>query len=167
MLKFLLDNPEKSFFGKIRNIGFVFALNLIWLSIIAAFLNYINPSELYSYVNSVKISTSLSPTVIGMFFFMCIWAPIWEEAAFRYAPITIAKNFGSQFLIPVIIISSVLFGWGHGHGPLSLLIQGIMGFIFSLLYIKNNFSYWSSVTAHFLWNFSLAVILPIIVSIGN
>lgn len=165
MFKKILDNPEKTVFGKIRNIGFVFGFNLVWLCIVAAFLKAIMPQEFYTFINSINYTTDFGNNIIAAFFFLCVSAPLWEEAAFRYAPITIAKNFGSQFYLPVIILSSVLFGWGHGSGPISLLIQGVGGFTFSLLYIKNNFSYWSSVSAHFLWNFSLSFLLPILVGI--
>jgi membrane protease YdiL (CAAX protease family) len=164
MLKFILDNPEKTLFGKIRNIGFVFALELIYLSIIVFLLKQLDPFDLYTLMHQYSLPHVIDANAIGIFFFACIWAPLWEEAAFRYAPITIAKNFGPQFLFPVIIISSVLFGWGHGSGPVSLLIQGVGGFLFSLLYIKNGFSYKSSVTAHFLWNLSLMFLLPVLIA---
>lgn len=163
MLKSLLDNPEKTFFGKLRNIGFVFALELIYLSIVIFLLKQIDPSDLDNFIHAYSLPHVIDANAIGMIFFACVWAPIWEEAAFRYAPITIAKNFGPQFLLPVIILSSVLFGWGHGSGPISLLIQGVGGFLFSLLYIKNGFSYKSSVAAHFLWNAFLILALPVIV----
>jgi membrane protease YdiL (CAAX protease family) len=161
MLKFIL-NPEKTVFGKIRNIGFVFTINIIWICLILTFLHKIDPDSIIT-VFPQRMDIEDTPT--SLFFFACIVAPIWEEAAFRYAPITIAKNFGEQYLLPVIVISSVLFGWGHGFGPVSLLIQGVAGFLFSLLYIKNNYSYISTVISHFLWNLIWIFLIPSLV--GN
>lgn len=158
MLKFIL-NPEKTVFGKIRNIGFVFTFNLIWLCAVILLLQKLYPQDIMSFGHG---PLDYGDTQLGLFFFACISAPLWEELAFRYAPITIAKNFGEQYLLPVIVISSVLFGWGHGQGPISLMIQGVAGFLFSLLYIKNNYSYVSTVISHFLWNLTLIFLLPIL-----
>jgi membrane protease YdiL (CAAX protease family) len=158
MLKFIL-NPEKTVFGKIRNIGFVFTINIIWICFIVTFLHKLDPDGIMS---AFPQRMDIGDTPASLFFFACIMAPLWEEAAFRYAPITIAKNFGEQYLLPVIVISSVLFGWGHGFGPISLLIQGVAGFLFSLLYIKNNYSYLSTVVSHFLWNLTLIFLVPIL-----
>ena len=158
MLKFILT-PETTAFGKIRNIGFVFAVNLLWICFVVFFLNKLDPESLLS---AFPGRLSIGDTPISLFFFACIAAPLWEEAAFRYAPITIAKSFGQQYLLPVIVISSVLFGWGHGDGPISLMIQGVAGFLFSLLYIKNNYSYVSTVVSHFLWNLTIIFLVPIL-----
>ncbi|HEY0751364.1 MAG TPA: CPBP family intramembrane glutamic endopeptidase [Chitinophagaceae bacterium] len=87
------------------------------------------------------------------FFFGVITAPLWEELAFRVIPIGIAKRFGEQYIMPVILLSSIIFGWGHGSGPISLMIQGVGGFILSLVYIKTNYNYWCVVALHAMWNF--------------
>lgn len=86
------------------------------------------------------------------FVFGVVLAPLWEELAFRYVPVTVAQKINKELVLPVIVLSSILFGWGHGMGPISLLIQGVGGFILSCLYIKNNNSYWSCVLVHALWN---------------
>lgn len=156
MLKYLLDNPEKTLKGKIRNILLIFIIEMFWLAGIQIFLKTLFPNGVDRYPKE------LAPGVAATFFFGCIWAPLWEELAFRFAPITLAKHFGKEVIMPVIVLSSVLFGWGHGYGPISLLIQGVGGFLFSILYIKNNFSYWSTVTAHFLWNFTLIFVIPLL-----
>lgn len=158
MLKFIL-NPEKTVFGKIRNIGFVFMINIIWICLVVILLTKLDPASILS---AFPQRLDIGSTPASLFFFACILAPLWEEAAFRYAPITIAKNFGEQYLLPVIVISSVLFGWGHGYGPISLMIQGVAGFLFSLLYIKNNYSYVSTVVSHFLWNLTIIFLVPIL-----
>jgi len=83
-------------------------------------------------------------------FFSCIFAPLWEEAAFRYAPITIAQNAGNQYVIPVIVISSCTFGWGHGDCIEGVFLQGGLGFIFSFVYLQSGFL--ASFTVHALYN---------------
>ena len=114
-----------------------FLFNMIWLLAIVTFLNYIN------YQDNWKIPA---------FFYACIMAPLWEELAFRVIPISIARKFGDQFIIPVVLLSSLIFGWGHGNGTNSLLMQGIGGLILSCVYIKTGYNYWCSVALHCAWN---------------
>lgn len=137
-----------------------FAIAILWLAIA---LTSLKKMVTYDYFGSMSF------TVVCDFFFACIFAPLWEELAFRHAPMLIAKHFNKaskkvNLTWPVVIISSVIFGWGHGQGPISLLIQGVGGLLFSWVYLKNNYSYWSSVALHCLWNISLTYIFPAIVS---
>lgn len=88
-------------------------------------------------------------------FFVCVWAPIWEEAAYRYGPLEIAKRTDKKYVIPVAVMVSCFFGWGHGDCPEGVLIQGVLGFIFSLVYIYTNYNYWCSVIVHSLYNIVL------------
>lgn len=108
----------------------------------------------------------MSFTKFGTFFFSCIVAPLWEELAFRHAPLQIAKKMGKahkkNYIMPVVIISSALFGWGHGEGAMSILNQGVMGAVLCYVYLKNGYSFWSSTAVHFLWNFSLMFIFPVL-----
>lgn len=110
----------------------------------------------------------ISYTDIGRFFFVCILAPLWEEAAFRHAPLQMAKELKIKLnidvIIPFAIISSCIFGWGHGSSPTGIMIQGVAGLILSYVYVKSGYKYWSTVVLHFLWNFSLYYIFPDIVS---
>lgn len=103
-------------------------------------------------------------STLGVFVFACVLAPLWEEAAFRHAPLQIAKSFkeklGMDLIIPIVIISSVIFGLGHGNGSISLMVQGVGGVLLSLAYIWGGFNYWTSVAAHFMWNFSLIYLFP-------
>ncbi len=80
-----------------------------------------------------------------------IFTGFWEEMAFRVAPIKIAKIINPELLWPVIFISSIIFGWGHGglHG---LMFQGVMGLGFSYVYIKTKYSYISVAILHMMWN---------------
>lgn len=140
----LLENRETKFSKKVRNILISFVLIFIWVQVMYNLIEKIKDLQIFIYE---------PPSIWYKFFTACILAPLWEELVFRVAPITIAKNAGKQYILPTIIISSCIFGMGHPDSPHPILFQGVMGFIFSLLYIKNNYSYWSVVTLHFMWNF--------------
>lgn len=146
------------FLSKTTVIFGAFTASILWLFIVLKSLKHLITWNFF---------TGAQETALGAFFFACIFAPLWEELVFRHAPLLIAKRFskpGKSVIWPVVIISSALFGWGHGAGPISLLIQGVGGLIFSYVYLKNNYSYWSSTFLHFLWNFSLMFVYPEIVS---
>lgn len=100
-----------------------------------------------------------------LFITACIFAPLWEEAVWRYAPIEILRNLTDFEKIkwPFIIGSGLLFGYWH-YGPASVPIQGVAGMVFAWVYIENKFSYLSSVIVHSLWNFSLIVAMPYLIN---
>lgn len=125
----------------------LFLVNMLWLLGMVKFLTYIN-------------EVGYEDARIPAFFYACIMAPLWEELAFRVIPISIARKFGEQFIIPVVILSSLIFGWGHGNGTNSLLIQGVGGLLLSVVYIKTNYNYWCSVAMHFAWNFWIIFLTP-------
>lgn len=141
-MKELFENPEQTIFGKFKNIVFGWFACLVWVNIVIALLTPI-----------LGPRTPYVPTSIPYFLlFSCILAPLWEELAFRYIPIRIATLINPTLIMPVVLLSSLIFGWGHGYGTVSLLQQGVMGLIFSWVYIKNNNSYWSSTILHAMWN---------------
>jgi membrane protease YdiL (CAAX protease family) len=153
-MKFLqpLNRPSVKFKNKVANILIAYVIVFVYVFSINKFINFLDPPIPVPDFGGADES---SPSVIFLlftFFFAVIWAPLWEELVFRHAPALLAKALGEKFLLPIMIISSALFGWGHGNGPESLLIQGVMGFILFYIYIKNGYSYWSSVTLHALWN---------------
>jgi len=144
------------FIKKLSPIGAAFTLVTLWLALIRYVLPYL--------IVGTDYTGKFIYSSIGIFFFGCILAPLWEELAFRHAPLQMAKalkTINLDVLIPFVIISSSIFGWAHGYGPVSILIQGIGGIILSLVYVQNNYSYWSSVFLHFLWNFSLIYVFPV------
>lgn len=94
-------------------------------------------------------------------FMACIWAPLWEEAAFRYAPIKFAKAFNPNTVWPTVLMSSAIFGWLHGGRPEGVMIQGVLGLIFSFTYLKTG-SIWCSIILHCLYN-SFLTFLPLII----
>ena len=146
MNRLFFDNPATTPFTKWRNIAFGFFVCIFWIFGIQYILG-----TLYPWEDRPTTDIELVPGRY-LFFITCIVAPIWEELAYRYGPISIAKHFGRDLILPVIVISSAIFGWGHGDGPESILRQGIMGFVFSWVYIKNGYSLKSSIILHMAWN---------------
>lgn len=138
----LIGPPSTKVVDKLKNIVITYNILAIWIFFISMVLNWISGWQATSHIYDIK----------QYLFFGCFLAPLWEELAFRYVPITFAKNLGKQYILPAIVLSSAIFGWGHGYGTTSLLLQGTMGFLFSLLYIKNNYSYWSAAILHAAWN---------------
>jgi membrane protease YdiL (CAAX protease family) len=90
-------------------------------------------------------------------------APIFEELVFRFIPLTLLKDtqlFKEKSMYFVAILA-ILFGAIHG-GFYNILIQGVAGFAFGWVYVKNGMSYWSAVSAHFLYNFMIYIIFPVV-----
>ena len=85
------------------------------------------------------------------FFFTCIWAPLWEEMMYRWAPIKFAKQLSIEIVWPVIIIASATFGWGHGDCPEGVFLQGVLGIIFSGVYLYTG-KIWTSMLVHSMYN---------------
>jgi membrane protease YdiL (CAAX protease family) len=133
---------------KIKNIIFGYVLSLIWILFISYLYIILGHQEI------VEEST-LTDSFYYFIFIACVWAPLWEEALYRYGPITIAKNIGNQYVIPIVIMSSCLFGWAHGESHEGVLVQGVLGLILSMVYIRNNYSYLSSVILHSLYNLTV------------
>lgn len=88
----------------------------------------------------------------------CVLAPISEEIIFRHLPLRVLKAAGKEkeLLLPSILFTSTVFGLMH-QGYYSLLIQGVGGLIFSVVYIKNGYSLYSSILSHALWNATLTL----------
>lgn len=145
MLKFILSR-DKTFQGKVVNFIAAYFAILIWNFFIISVLKVFFLSS-YNQIFEVPFSVQ--------FFYACIMAPLGEEILFRYFPIQAVKATKKEELyIPVIMMTSVVFGLMHG-GPQNILIQGVTGFILSVLYIKNNYSLLSIMLLHALWNLTL------------
>lgn len=86
-------------------------------------------------------------------FYSFIWAPIWEELAFRYAPLEVAKIIDKRLILPVAVGISIFFGWIHHYNPESVLLQGVLGFILSVVYIRNGLVW--SILLHCIYNLTV------------
>ena len=136
-------------------------IRVIILTAFAALIWAIASVILINYVNDLDIMGAFKSEREGSFkynlFYTYTFAPLWEEAVYRYAPITIAKQLGKEFILPVVVGVSLMFGWGHGEHPDTVLIQGGVGLLLSYAYIKNGYSYISSVLVHSIYNISISL----------
>lgn len=130
---------------KIGSVLLGFAVTFIWVTIVTELLKAVGMWE--PTTHEVHNLTDFTRVIL----FGCFIHPLWEEAAFRYAPLTFASLVpGDKAIWPVIIISATIFGLGHGSGSISILVQGVMGVILSLVYLRSG--YWAAVALHTLWN---------------
>lgn len=134
-----LGEPSVGTINKLKNILFVFVLYAVYL---------------FGYIALMKY---LSAEGWMMYFGALVMAPLIEEIIFRVAPIGLVKD-KPELIYPTIILSSALFGYLH-YGAMSWPIQGVLGFILSVIYLKNGYSYWSVVLLHFMWNAYVIFIL--------
>jgi len=158
MLKFLLNHETKTF-NKAANIAAAFILVVILNIGVLMFYKYLFAVEPFTMKFTVfnQFFPAFKHPFLIDFFFACIMAPIIEEVLFRMTPISILKASGKkELIIPGILFTSIIFGLMH-DGAISILLQGVFGLVASMLYIKNNYSYWSSVILHFAWNTALTL----------
>jgi membrane protease YdiL (CAAX protease family) len=135
-------------FDKFATISTGYTIAILWCYFITLVLNFLY-TPFGQYYNPEPIQHTI--------FFTCIFAPLWEELAFRVVPIQLGLKIDPQIVPLVIVLSSLLFGWGHG-GVVNLLIQGVMGLVLSWVYVRNNYSYWSAVILHSLWNTTVTIL---------
>lgn len=144
-MKFVLENPETTFVGKFKNILLGMFLCIAWIALVISVQTFFDP------VPKAQYELTL-PIILQYIFWSCMMAPLTEELIFRHAPLKIASLVSKEAVLPVILASSVIFGICHHHGYLSVIKQGVLGFVFACVYIKNGYSYWSSITLHSMWN---------------
>lgn len=153
MLKWLKKSTT-SLKGKLLNLGVAYLGLMIWLKLITSFYSWLfeksySFGQLFPFFNSYK-----RPELVD-FFYYCLAAPLFEEIVFRKFPLDVIKSTKKDdLIIPTILFTSVIFGLVHGDSD-RVLVQGVGGFILSILYIKNGYSYWSVICLHALWNSTL------------
>ena len=124
--RWLYKKPE-GFFAYTRLILCAFAINILWL---ATILNLENRSPAYfdwQRLNGFEI------LYLGLHAFI-------EELLFRWSPIFLLIILSGRKPVPLLLLaslaSSVYFGFAHGLNWHCLYLQGVAGFIFSLVFIK-------------------------------
>jgi membrane protease YdiL (CAAX protease family) len=152
MINKFLQRRENTFLGKLGLVGAAFAFLVIYTPLFVFLVGPMFRSGTYG-------DGPMQP--IELFIRACVIAPLWEEMAFRYVPLQLAKGFGEEkFSLPMIVCSSVFFGIIHG-GPGNIFVQGIAGLCLSAVYIKSNYSLWTNMTLHGLWNTFVMFIIPL------
>ena len=128
---------------KIINILAYLAAAIIWVEFFDFFMQTLHGMQVFSF---------RKPGVYE-YFMVLAFAPVWEEYVFRHVPLKLANKFNDQDITWfIIIITSVILGVVHG-GVRNIFIQGVVGFMSALLYLRNGNSYWSSVVFHAMYNF--------------
>jgi membrane protease YdiL (CAAX protease family) len=147
-----LNSPSTTFFAKFRTIILGYIVLAVWMVANSHFMTWLYPPPPPD-PNMIGIPPDYVPPFRYDFFFAVLWAPFWEEFTFRHAAGLIVKKIGNGFLMPIMIISSVIFASGHSDSlQLNVMRQGVMGMIFFYVYVKNGYSVWSSMLLHAAWN---------------
>lgn len=145
-----LSQAETTFLGKLKNVLSGAVLYLAW----AIFVIYIYEHEIpeFKKIPSFFSLFRIPPSQIYTFITICIFAPFIEEVFYR-TPLSIAKEIKIKgAVLYTAMFSSILFGSRHELGNWSVPIQGVAGLLFCYVYIKNGYSFISSLSMHFLIN---------------
>ena len=139
---------------KVTNVLSAWGMGFLLAAISVAIFNNVVPG-FYMHIFAEKMVS------LSFLLYVCVVAPIGEEFVFRYIPLTLLRKtdlFEDNKWIFVTILA-IVFGYSHG-GYFNIFIQGIPGFFFGWVYIKNGMSYPSAVITHSLYNFVLSVVFP-------
>ncbi len=144
----------------LKLLGMFMSLKIAYLGIVVLIYRYLTISPQRKDVGIKIISIEL-PVILLM-------SVIVEEIAFRLLPLLFAQEVLKLQLPGVLVvatISSVLFGWSHGSLS-NIPIQGVAGIMYCVLFLKTaglrkNYvkGLATTITTHYLFNISLAVII--------
>jgi membrane protease YdiL (CAAX protease family) len=143
---------EISLLSKLKNIICCAVVYIIWSGFVLDIYGETIPE--FMMVEFLQFAPQREPLSRELIFVLtCIFAPLIEELFFR-APLGVIRHIQIPGLMTFsIFFSSVLFAIGHILGSLSVPMQGVAGLLFCYVYIKNGYSYVSSVLMHFIINF--------------
>jgi len=191
-------NHEHSLVGNLKNIYTAFSVILIWTIVVTVALTAlagVGTNEiralLAAKIFSVTAPAAVQVSVFLNFFLACIFAPLWEELAYRYVPLGLAKS------LEIILVRGfsheirrnlgVEYDYSRGHlfGSLkgtgfvlfAMLLSSIVfglnhGSVINIMFqgvsgfifawLMIKSGYWSAVIAHSMWNFMLMFGMPVI-----
>jgi membrane protease YdiL (CAAX protease family) len=93
----------------------------------------------YLFTNNLLPEYLFDSTIINSwaFIFHLLFDVVYEEFLYRIIPLAIALRYikSEWFVLMIVLISSLLFGYHHGSYA-NILIQGIGGLLYSLIFIK-------------------------------
>lgn len=135
----------QSLFDKAKTIVFTLVVILAYTIAINNFYEYLFHREI------VNKTVNDWPQYL---FFSVLLPPLWETFVFISVPLYVAYKYSFP-MIYTILFASIVFGLGHG-GLTGLCLQGVMGLIFSYVYVKEG--YWSAVVTHGGWNLICGVV---------
>lgn len=150
---------KQSISSKLANIVVALGVALLIICVLSASF------KLLFGVDSRYPAFTKSPVSGVYLFYLCVMVPFLEEFIFRFLPIEILKNteIFKRHKWYFIILIGIIFGWAHGS-IINVYCQGVVGIALGWVYIRNQYSYLSSVTLHSLYNFLVAFIIPILIA---
>lgn len=107
-------------------------------------------------VEWLYVAVNMENALLGIIISDCLISPVWEEAAYRYGPIRAAGAINKDSVWPVVVSASLFFGWWHGDGIASVMLQGSIGMILSWVFIKEG--YLAAVLTHAWYNTIILII---------
>lgn len=189
---------EHSLVGNLKNICAAFTVVLMWtilMTVVLATVGGVGTNEIRTLLGArifiYSAAPAAAPSTALVFFMACIFAPLWEELAYRYAPLSIIKS------LEIILVRGFshkvrrergveydydrmhLYGDLKGTGfilPAMLLSSVIFGVahgsVMNIMYqgvggfvfawLMIKGGYWPAVIAHSIWNFMLMFGMPIV-----
>jgi membrane protease YdiL (CAAX protease family) len=176
------NHRNSSLSAKIWNIFATYGCAWLWVSLVVATIAAIAPSAItkgvpalsvtFSWLDEFPRVSALLQASPGLSFFMAIvFAPLVEEVLFRMLPLSfgqvltkllpkrLAVEYGDNLMRALVIgVCGIGFGFAHGH-PINVFIQGFVGFMLGVLYLRNASSqftsYFSCVAVHAAYNFTV------------
>lgn len=127
---------------KVRSILLALAFSALWT---------VTVGTIMADITGTPIDHSLPDNAVLYLIFACLITPLWEEAVYRYAPLELGRGLGVQNKLPIIVLSCFFFAISHGQGYMFLMIHGVLGAVFSWVYLKSGYA--SAVITHSCWNF--------------
>lgn len=164
-----MKNTSRSHAGSLWNICGTYGLSWLWVSFLVVFLQILVQARIGGYpplsatlsiLFSIPAAAAYLQVHPGLVVFSgLVFAPLFEEAVFRMLPMSWAQGKDPRLVRAVqIAICGCLFGIVHGS-PINVLIQGFVGYMLSVLYLKNGpsqaVSYASCVFVHAAYNFTV------------
>lgn len=148
---------KQSILSKLANIIVALGVSMFIIILISFIFKVVFPDYLFP-----EFSKTIPP--IQHLLHSCVFAPIFEEFVWRFIPIEMLKKtkFFEDSKYYIIGLIAVMFGMAHGSF-INVLVQGVAGFFFGWVYIKNNMSYTSSAITHSFYNLTVLVLIPSII----
>lgn len=146
----IIFNKIDKFFDKIKRMNVVKLFLLTWIIhltwfVVVGFILFLSGAEFSQHVASSNEFTNS--------FLLIPFTAIAEEVLFRWGPMVVLVfsltfffrnrrltkeqffNLERYFLLVLVILSSIIFGWVHGN-IFNVLLQGVSGVIFYIIYLR-------------------------------
>ena len=152
-----------------RSFIWVMVVLFIFLKIglISSICSNVNFSVWFLNQKDVSLSQAFgSAFAVFQFLGTLVFAPFLEELVFRVLPCVLATDDSGKLRprigVPIVLFGSFFaFGYVHGQGYLSIIIQGVLGLFLLRLFLRNGPRIWvaylSCVAAHSMYNLLTAL----------